>query len=575
MSATFSPTTVVPAGKVHTWEYLKKTGVPIAMFLGAYQAVIMRQWMSPDGVAYLDMGDRIWNEGWFATANGYWSPLYPTLLGGVLKLFHPSMYHEFALVHVVNVGIYALALCTFQFFWKRTIAWMLGPIPIPERNSRTSWVLFGYSVVVWASLSFGGTGAVTPDLLVGCFIYIAAGIVAVIHSGDREWRNYVVLGTVLGLAYLAKAAMFPIAFVFLIVALLIPGNIGRSTPRILVSTSLFLAISALWIVPISRATGHPTFGETGRMNYAWYVNAINSHDYFPAGVQLSHPVKLVSDDPPLYQFTGPIRGSYPFWTDPSYWLAGVKPHFSLAGQERAFVTNIGHLLMLPGLLVWSAVLLFLILLAADSKTIGRNLIRGWALLLPSAAAVGMYTLVLLEGRYVGPFLTVLLATVLITIFETYKRLLRSVIPMLAISAVVLVATWVLVDTPVDLIRARNVIGQDEAANLQVAVALKQNGLREGASVGSIGDSFRAYWVRLDRLRVVAEITDTSSFWAAEPARQAQVIEAFRRTGARAIIADNAPKPNPDRGWHRLSKTHYYIFDLQQPETNSLSERRAP
>ncbi len=28
MSATFSPTTAVPAGKVHTWECLKKTGVP-------------------------------------------------------------------------------------------------------------------------------------------------------------------------------------------------------------------------------------------------------------------------------------------------------------------------------------------------------------------------------------------------------------------------------------------------------------------------------------------------------------------------------------------------------------------
>jgi hypothetical protein len=148
--------------------------------------------------------------------------------------------------------------------------------------------------------------------------------------------------------------------------------------------------------------------------------------------------------------------------------------------------------------------------------------------------------------------------------------------MLAISAVVLVATWILVDTPVDLIISRrNVIGQDEAANLQVAVALKQNGFRAGAPVGSIGDGFTAYWARLDRLRVVAEITDTSRFWAAEPTRRAQVIEAFRRTGACAIIADNAPTRNPDRGWQRLSKTHYYIFDLQQPETNSLPERRAP
>ena len=149
MSTTLGPTTTVAARKVHTWEYLEKIGVPIAMFLGAYQAVIMRQWMSPDGVAYLDMGDRIWNEGWFAAANGYWSPLYPALLGGLLKLFHPSMYHEFAMVHVVNVGICALTVCAFQFFWKRTIATMLGPIPIAEReNSRTSWAWLGSSVVV-------------------------------------------------------------------------------------------------------------------------------------------------------------------------------------------------------------------------------------------------------------------------------------------------------------------------------------------------------------------------------------------------------------------------------------------
>ncbi len=107
--------------------------------------------------------------------------------------------------------------------------------------------------------------------------------------------------------------------------------------------------------------------------------------------------------------------------------------------------------------------------------------------------------------------------------------MRSVLPALATSTAVLVTFWVLVDTPATEIQRRKITGKDKAANLQVAIVLKQLGFHAGDPFGSIGDAFNAYWARLDRLRVVAEIPreDANLFWAAESVRQAQ-IPAHRR-----------------------------------------------
>ncbi len=77
--------------------------------------------MSADGCRYLDMGDAIMRGDWGMVINGYWSPLYPLLLGVAMVVVKPSPEWEFPIAHLVNFIIYLLALGCFDFFLRGVI----------------------------------------------------------------------------------------------------------------------------------------------------------------------------------------------------------------------------------------------------------------------------------------------------------------------------------------------------------------------------------------------------------------------------------------------------------------------
>jgi hypothetical protein len=87
-----------------------------AISLAALQALAASQYVNPDGISYLDIGDELWRGNWHAVINGYWSPLYPWLLGGALWLFKPGPHRELLVVHAVNVGLFAISFVIFNFF---------------------------------------------------------------------------------------------------------------------------------------------------------------------------------------------------------------------------------------------------------------------------------------------------------------------------------------------------------------------------------------------------------------------------------------------------------------------------
>jgi hypothetical protein len=62
-------------------------------------------------------------------------------------------------------------------------------------------------------------------------------------------------------------------------------------------------------------------------------------------------------------------------------------------------------------------------------------------------------------------------------------------------------------------------------------------------IGIIGDGSNAYWARIDRLRIVAEVheVEAAGYFDNSPAKQDSVIRAFIAAGARAIVADPAPE----------------------------------
>src|SRR5947208_710936 len=75
-----------------------------------------------------------------------------------------------------------------------------------------------------------------------------------------SWKDSLLLGGVLGLGYLAKSVMFPVGACFLVAAALVQRPRGRGLQHEIASAAAFFAVAAVLIVPISRATGRPTFG---------------------------------------------------------------------------------------------------------------------------------------------------------------------------------------------------------------------------------------------------------------------------------------------------------------------------
>src|SRR5947199_1108389 len=93
----------------------------LAILLATTQAWFTRFTMNPDGVSYLDMGDYFWSGNFQYFVNGYWSPIYPVILGAFIKIFHPSAYWEYPLAHFVNLLIFIAVLPCFEFFLRTFI----------------------------------------------------------------------------------------------------------------------------------------------------------------------------------------------------------------------------------------------------------------------------------------------------------------------------------------------------------------------------------------------------------------------------------------------------------------------
>ena len=76
----------------------------------------------------------------------------------------------------------------------------------------------------------------------------------------------------------------------------------------------------------------------------------------------------------------------------------------------------------------------------------------------------------------------------------------------------------------------------------------------------IGHSPEAYWARLARVRIVAEIPEwgVENFWAADPDIKQRVLETFARTGAKVIIAERVPASPSTSAWQRIAQTDYYV-----------------
>jgi len=553
----------------------------VVVVLGLLRVWAHRNDVAPDSISYIEIGWATARGGLDQVVNAYWSPLYPFLLSLVFRYFHPAAQWEFAAAHLLNFGVYAASFASFQLFLDELILLQQTASESPEKSSylptRTMWI-WGNVFFLWASYFWLGPEWVTPDLCVAALVYLATALLLRIRRGRGNWLVFAGFGALLGLGYLAKAAIFPLAFVFLFSAFCLGRIAGASfraaALRTLLSAVVFAGFALPLVLALSARKGRPTFGDVGRIAYTEYVDRATLWVHWqgePLGTgNPAHPTRKIFSDPAVYEFASPIAGSYPPWYDPSYWYEGVRPHFMLKGQLWALfrTANLYLKLFSKSGALW--VVSLAVWVARKRILAWRHFASGaWLVSLPSVAALAIYAFVLVEFRYVAPFALILIIWTLarIRIVAEAAPQLTKRLHQVVILAPALAAMWAITRDLNDVIRDR------PYEPWVVAEQLRTMGISPGTEVGYIGTGLYAYWAHLASVRIIVEIPDKEQprFLAADAARRQQVLALFSSVGARAVITRNAAAANPADGWRPIPGTHHFIW--QQPRLIAAPEKK--
>jgi hypothetical protein len=547
--------------------------------------------MSEDGIAYLDIGDAYWRGDWATAINSVWSPLYAVVLGGVQQLVAPSPRWEFTIVHLTNFGIYLLALACFEFLWRRLGearaaiggADSAAPVGFPEPH----WWALGYALFIWSALTLIRIWAVTPDMLLAALLYAAAGLYLRLDRSASGVRTYAAFGVLLGFGYLAKSVMFLIGWAWLALAALGVGAGRPGRVRMAAAVAGFVIVVAPWVVTISVAKGRVTFGDAGAITYLKHVHGV-PYPHWRPGVRdhlgiPHHPARRLLETPAVYEFATPVGGTYPMAHDPSYWYKGVAPRWNWPDQRSTLLASADFYagLFSRGQGALLAIILLLFIVARPTLRI-RPMDPRWGLVTLPGAALALYALVYVETRYVGAFLVLLwgglFAHVAVPQGPGASRLVRAAaVAVVSLVGLNIVAFHLSTDA-VTRIRGSDGTCQEckSPPSWEVAYAVGALGLGRGDRIGVIGYSFGAFFARLARVRIVAEIPgdQVESFWRADAASRGSALDAFQRAGARAVVTDWVPPGVPADGWIELGETGHRIY-LLGPADRGAERRGAP
>jgi hypothetical protein len=235
------------------------------------------------------------------------------------------------------------------------------------------------------------------------------GVITRIRSSGATWANCGVLGLLLGVGYLTKAVLFPLAFVFFLASAFAAEKTRKSFVRIVFGFLIFLLVAGPYIFVLSNAKGRLTYGDTGRLNYAMYVNHLPHSVHWQGKEKGSgnpaHPIRKILDDPALFEFAEPIGGSYPAWYNPAYWYEGVVPRFNARNEIQIFHNNLHFfydLFTAQG--EFLAGLFALCILSSHFQLLAKQLIRRTHIWIPAVVALTGYSLIHVETRFLPGFL---------------------------------------------------------------------------------------------------------------------------------------------------------------------------
>ncbi|MGH7619905.1 MAG: hypothetical protein ACREPM_22050, partial [Gemmatimonadaceae bacterium] len=240
----------------------------VLLAVAGFQAYAQRYAIGPDGMSYLDLSDAITLKDWGRLLDLYWSPLYPALIGVARLVTGAGPRTEIAVVHAVNFACFVVMLAAFEYLLAsvlRLAARVRGPVLNGPWAIAASYFFFGVLAFTMTPLEL-----TTPDLLSDAAMFIALGAVLRLRdsAGAGEGtRDAVVFGLALGLGGLDKSFLIPWAV--LCFATLAFAVKRRGIREIALAAGVWLAFIVPWSTALSIKAGRPTFGDAGRLTYAW------------------------------------------------------------------------------------------------------------------------------------------------------------------------------------------------------------------------------------------------------------------------------------------------------------------
>ena len=488
--------------------------------------------------------------------------MYSWLIAVVLRGLNPPGSWETTLLHLLNLVGMLVALRCFEYFFEAFLAFFKHSRDSQNETtvSESLWWLLGYGLFFSTSLFVLTLEPTTPDMWLCVFTYLAMGFLLRIAVNPRKLRYFAGFGFVLGLGYLTKSFYFPLSFVYFTSAGLAAGVSGRNLAKVLLAVLTFGLVAGPFMYEISKDKHRITFGDAGKITYADSVNPINQPHLWQGDSQSGvpkHSTRKILSDPNVFEFATAAGESHRPQYDLSYWMEGVRPHFNIRGQLRILRQSVGTFFVIFLVqLEFAAGFAVLWFIQQKRKECLYSAARLWPLWVPSLAACAAYSLVLVEPRYIAPFLVFLWLAAFVGVARASSALSRRVI--LAVVLGILAVTGI--KTAKYFVSDLAAMSNQRNVYWQVAQNLHRLGIQPGDSVSIIAGNSVAHWARLAGVKIVAELPlgQDEIFWKADRPTRDRVYAAFAGTGSRVVVVQDPPPDATRDDWHQLGDTPFYV-----------------
>ena len=457
--------------------------------------------VNADGVSYLDLAALYAHGHLGAMANSYWSPLYPMLLGAALRiaaLLPGAPPSELRVVFAVNVVIFAFVAVALVRL-ARTLA--RTPAATTLTVTRGFRALVVLALGIWALIRLIGATTVTPDALLAVWTFLAAADLCDAATGVPSKVRDRRFAVVLAVGYWTKAVFLPVGIVCIAAYLIVTERASRRA--VLRNVALPFLIIVVPLVAIQSWTqGRPSFGETGRLNYRWYVARMPHAPLTVEGPEASArrhaPATVVVDAlPGTTLFAGDAPGSFPYWFEPTRFEPRGSAPVSLRAQLLTLTTNASWFRVAMGAFtLWAVIAMCAALLRGPARP--RRL---WALV-PGVVMLGLYALTHTEGRMGAASIVVVLLGIvyLADAVPADRRVLLAVVECGALGILAILALGRTAKRVPDFGAPSAFAASDSLAS-----ALRAAGIESGARVAVVGSPFGHYWAHQTGARVVASL----------------------------------------------------------------------